>query len=288
VLKTAIARKKLRLRESLPAFRSKGEAMVKYGRTLVGFVVIAAATLVTSANIASRSQGDAASHSQAAAHMPMASVDEKALAATGDDPAAVRAFTDEIFETSLLAGAAESLKERVARSEIAFRQGGHAGVSEEALVKVANEHVKAANGAEHMYVSAKQLHMQRQLERLRIHHFADGPASKGKSANKLTEDMSPAEALLVSTHLALQKFTNPEYQVPPEQWERATRARWNWARKHPMGGANAQGAPQPRLTFGVSAASSEMVRATQQALADEASAATAKAHAVLDTLGLPR
>jgi hypothetical protein len=261
--------------------------MLTYRRTALGFVLTAAAALITAANIAPRGRGvDNTNRRATSVPAKFASLNQRAEAAAGNSPEAVRAFTDGIFESSLMGGdVAESLKDRIYRNEFAFRHGQQPGIQEQALVKLANDQIHQHDGASFMYVTVGQLHMSRENMRALVPGLAGASAKGGVSSGRVAGEMSPAEALLMASHLALQKLTNPTYQIRPQEWERQERQRRIWARDHPLG----QGKPAaPSVSIGTPVVNLDLITATRLGLASEFNETTATAHRLLDELGVQR
>jgi len=208
-----------------------------------------------------------------------AQVELKARTAYGNEPQAVRAFIDEVFERSILAKSALSIKDRVFRNELALRNGHRGWVSADDLVNAVNENVRRFNLPTHMRLTKRQLQMAREDLRFYVRHFAFGNPLRGD----VSEGLSPAETVFVGLDLALQKLANPEYQVEPEEWERRTaerRARAKSARPLNKG-------QQPVKV------SVKLVRITEPMVSlpdfsDESSVAVYEMHAFLDRLGFER
>src|SRR5437867_566159 len=148
-------------------------------------------------------------------------VEETAKAATDDDPRSVRRFVDEIFNRSMFAKAPASVRDRVFRSELAFRNGRHVAIAEDTLRETINEFARRADAPGHVKTSEGQLHIFREGMRRWIPHFA-GPKP---TPHGLGIEMSPAEAVFIAMHLAQQKLTNPEYQVDADEWVKRANAR---------------------------------------------------------------
>jgi hypothetical protein len=208
-----------------------------------------------------------------------AQVELKARAAYGNEPQAVRAFTDKIFEHSTLADAARSIKDRVYRNELAFRNGQRGWASADNLVDAVNENVRRFNLPGHTRLTKRQLHMVREDLRFYVRHFAFGDPLRGN----VPEDLSPAETVFVGLDLALQKQLNPEYQVEPEEWERRAAERRSRAKS-----ARPLDTGQQPVKVSV-----KLVRITKPMLSlpdfsDESSIAVYEMHLFLDRLGFER
>jgi hypothetical protein len=213
------------------------------------------------------------------ARAPMAPhlVQEKARAARGDDPTAVRAMTDEIFNQSLLPSAADSLRGRVFRAEVAFRQGSLKAIREETFVKVVNEQLAVLGSPAIAMTNASQIRTLRASRRRIVPDLSEPTTFHDRDAESA---MSPAEAVYISLNLAMNKALNPRFRVTPEDWE-----------KNELTLPTAQNSPGKKPALGGLHVSSDLmvVQSTiQHDLGDESSIAVAAAHRFLDELGFPR
>jgi hypothetical protein len=155
---------------------------------------------------------------------PWQVVAQKAKAAYGsDDPAAVGEFVDEIFRQSLFHGMAASVKARIARAEVAFRRSAHIGLRQKDLIAAVDQAVTLLGLPDYVRVTPEQLRVFRKKLRIDVRHFAreDPPTAQSRP------DMSPAELAMILCDLGTQKLANPDYQVDPDEWAKATEARIN-------------------------------------------------------------
>jgi hypothetical protein len=206
---------------------------------------------------------------------PLSYIEDKAYAAQHNDPASVRAFTDEIFARTVLNGAAPSLSDRLYRNEVAFRGGQHAGVSEDDLVTAVNARVSLFGLPKYMRTTRGQAHIAREDLREHVRHYANNDTRQRSPAAVL----SPAEAVLVSADLAFQKVINPRYQVEPEQFEEDVANRRAQAKAHTL--------VPPKSGLEVRTLSAGYA-STKQQLADESSEVVSNAHSFLDAIGFQR
>lgn len=242
---------------------------------VVALVVITAA-LVT---FMSRS-GPLIGKSQPNSHR---SLQAKAHAARSGSAQDIRDFTDEIFnQQASFAEAAESLKERVSRCELRFREGVHEAIDERRMERAFNEQVRAFGAPAFWRTNQAQIQVLRGHRRQQFPAFVEPPAKKGEN---VAEAMAPAEAAYILMQLAANKFANPEFQVEPHIWnQRALERRRMGFRRNPgivikadgeiaASGAQATTSPDAQLAADLQSEDSE---------------ATAAAHRILDELGFQR
>jgi|SRR5579863_2687438 len=145
----------------------------------------------------------------------------------GDDETSTRAFADKIFSMPrtfprIPAPVEDVLKDRLVRAEMAFRQGHGPGIQEDNIAQFVNSLAHRLNLPDYGRTSTKQLRV------LRMSLILTSPSFMGAGVSwsemKVGESIKPAMSPLQATHLILtlieQKLINPEYQVPPEEWER--------------------------------------------------------------------
>jgi hypothetical protein len=214
-------------------------------------------------------------------------LEEKARAARSDNPQAVRAYIDEIFDRSLFSGAAESIRDRVYRNELAYRKGTLGAIAETTFVGGLNDQVRTMNSPTfspqaYMRTTEGQVRLFRESLRFFVPNLGmmHGEAPVTTHA---TPQMSPAEVALISVQLTQQKLLTPEYQVEPEEWERNALARRAQADQH------SQKSTAPTL---VATTASEFLvsghASLNQSLKDESGTLVAKVHDFMDKLGFQR
>lgn len=145
----------------------------------------------------------------------------------GSDETSTRAFAEKIFSMPRsfprMPMAAENvIKDRLTRAEMAFRQGQGPGVQEEDISHLVNSLVQKLNAPDYARTSPRQVRVLRMSLALTSPAFmAEGMSSPEM---KVGESIKPVMSPLQATHLILtlfdQKLLHPEYQVPPEEWER--------------------------------------------------------------------
>jgi len=159
--------------------------------------------------------------------LPGKLIDAKARAMRADDEASIRAVTDEIFNYPHVLGRLpfaleDEVKRRLVRSEVGFLQGTRPGVREEDIVELFNILSDRLKLPEFAKTSSKQ------VRALRMTLVLDSPFLMGGRVTdqniKIGESINPEMSILQAVHLSAvllnQKFLNPNFQVPPAQWDR--------------------------------------------------------------------
>jgi hypothetical protein len=208
-------------------------------------------------------------------------LEQKARAARDNDPHAIRALTDEIFNGSVLARAAESLRDRVARCELAFRQGTQRPIQETDFVETVNQYARAFNAPSFAHTNRSQLQTLRGYRRRFVPDFVEpvGPREHG-----LAVSMSPAEAVHIALNLGTRKLIDPEYQVVPDEWDKRAHAR----HRAPSDGGRG---PRPHARLSGTVVPRDVAAlqlALEQGIGVESSDVFRQAHQFLDMLGLQR
>jgi hypothetical protein len=226
-----------------------------------------------------------------------------ARAANTGDARAIREFTDEIFNQQAgFAEAAESLKDRVSRSEALFRQGLHKPIHEKQMEKVFNDQVSGAFAPSYWRINQSQIKTLRGHRRQMYPGFIE---PRAEERHKVPEAMGPAEAAFIAMQLVANKHSNPDFQVEPHEWDqRALERRQNGMMEKSglyivaSGRIEASGVAielsptptqppeMPRLQPLRPAVVSSL--AFETSLKSEDSEITAAAHRVLDQLKFPR
>jgi hypothetical protein len=209
-------------------------------------------------------------------------IEEKAKMARDNVPSHIEDLVDEVFGRSVLSKAAPSIKERVYRNELAFRNNQRSAIAEQRLVRVANERVRRTALPEHMRWGKRQLRMNREETRFFVRHFAGSDPTKGT----VSDDMSPLEAVFIAIDLTTQKLFNPEFRVPPEQWEKAAAARRAKASARAKEQSPVHGPQEPFTARPMLMPSLPAMQIPD--VSDESSAAVLEIHSVLDSLGFER
>lgn len=159
-------------------------------------------------------------------------IDEKARLARGGDEAAVRALADEIFAApyfgEIPADYRESMKERVVRDELKYRDGKK-GVTEEKVVLTVNHLARKFDAPDYAKTSGAQVRVLRVRLKLGYPNFiaqetrAEKKGLKKKVGDTINPEMSPLEAAFVTGVLLQQKMLNADFQHEPGVWEEKLR-----------------------------------------------------------------
>jgi len=154
-------------------------------------------------------------------------IDEKSRIMRADDEASVRAVADEIFNYPhvlgrMSASVEDIVKDRLVRSEISFLRGKRSGVHEEDVVALFNTMADRFTLPDYVRTSKKQVRALRMSLALASPAFmgrgmADGKMDVGEA---VSSEMSVLQAAHLSAVLLDQKFLDPNFQVPPGQWDR--------------------------------------------------------------------
>lgn len=223
---------------------------------------------------------------------PIDRVNQKARAARGGEEAAVRELADAVFNTivdedDVIGDATRPLKERVARSEMEYRQGKRKGVEEIEVVKVINGLAKKYGAPDYAKTDQREVRELRMSMLLTEGDFVARGKSDGKGKPKkkkgdtVGSEMSPLEAVYVTADMLKQKLYNEDYQLT--QAERRAR----WAEKHDGKKKSCEGEGcQARVLD--SPRYKEMQEVARRAVGEGAGGGLATAHRTLDILGIGR
>jgi hypothetical protein len=161
------------------------------------------------------------------AQRPDKLIDASARVMGADDEASVRALADEIFNYPHVLGrmpasVEDIVKGRLVRSEIGFLRGKRSGVHEEDVVALFDAMAARFTLPEYVRTSKKQVRALRMSLAVASPAFmgrgmADGKIDVGET---VSSEMSVLQAAHLSAVLLDQKFLDPNFQVPPGQWDR--------------------------------------------------------------------
>jgi hypothetical protein len=133
----------------------------------------------------------------------------RAMASRNNAAATVPEFVDEIFRQTGFDGAASSLRRRVAKAELAYRQGCHPAIELLEFVRGMNATAGTLNLPTFFKTSISQV----RLQQLYASVLAPGTWDEGEG-----KAMAPSEAVFVALFLTYQKVWNGAYQVDPDRW----------------------------------------------------------------------
>lgn len=158
---------------------------------------------------------------------PLTCLNDKAKAAKGPDPSAVRALTDEVFEALALPEVPlftqEAMKERVARAEMNYRKGADKGISEFKVAKTVNELAAKLEIPDYEKVSPAMVRIIRVGLMGQLPNFIaqDAPSDKKhtkKVGSSINPVLTPLEATAVTLYLLQQKLLNEGFQVTHKEF----------------------------------------------------------------------
>jgi hypothetical protein len=143
------------------------------------------------------------------------SINVAAIAAHANGEVGIRALTDVIFDRLMPdVPQKHSLRDRVARAEIKFRDRSHDPIGEQALMIATNTTVARYGLPKWAETNIKQLHLFRAMLKSHVPQLISATSADGQ----LSDKMSPAEAAFVVLYLACGKLRSSDYQVSPDAW----------------------------------------------------------------------
>ncbi len=159
-------------------------------------------------------------------------VNEKARLARSGDVVATDELITEIYQatgiaTYLTGMTGTSIKDRIKRAEIRYRQGQHAGIPEANVVFAINALTVKLGTPEYSKT------VESEVRRLRVKTLPIFPELIGKTrtsnpnpitGDTLSTEMSPSEAVFIFSCMLYQKMENPDFQLTASE----RTARWNF------------------------------------------------------------
>lgn len=154
------------------------------------------------------------------------SIENKASLATADDPNSIRGLVDEVFNLPrafprMPASIEGTVKDRLAQSEISYRQGRKPGVQEKDVVDALNNLSEKLGGPPHSKTTLSQVRVLRMWLALSEPKFMGTGLARqdGAIGESISPTMGPLQAAHLIATLIDQKFMNPDFQVTPQEWE---------------------------------------------------------------------
>lgn len=157
---------------------------------------------------------------------PFQSLEEKASLENAYDENSVHALMTEVFNfprsfAPLPEVVASALRERIARAEIRYMTGQSSGVQESDIVLALNTLAARFQTPDYAHTSLKQVRV------LRMNLLLTTPVFMGKGmmrenaqpGESINSAMSPVQATYLLESLIEQKIRNPDFQVPPTDWD---------------------------------------------------------------------
>lgn len=160
---------------------------------------------------------------------PFIRVNQRARAAKGGDPQAVRALGREIVESLAPQDIPENVKEaitdRIARTELNYRSGGRKGVTEYDVVNSVNSMMTELGAPDYAQTRRDQVRILRMSLMSGMPDLIDQEEvvagkvrARREVGSKISTEMSPLEATAVTLNLLHQKLMNEEFQVTPREF----------------------------------------------------------------------
>ena len=158
---------------------------------------------------------------------PWQKLNEQAKLENPTDGNSVRALVDEILDFPSSFGRIppimrEIVEQRLVQAEINYKLGRNPGVPEKSVVQIVN------TLADKFGLSGSARTSLHQVEVLRFGMELSTPALMTPASSQKedagvypsTADLSPAQAAHILLVLITQKMMNPDFQLPPEEWEK--------------------------------------------------------------------
>jgi hypothetical protein len=159
-------------------------------------------------------------------------LDEKASRAVGSDETAVRELAGAVVDWAVAGQLPELFsrpyKERLFRAEISFRRGDLPGARETAIVHLIDGLAQRLDAPDYARSDQDEVHQLRlTLSYMTPHIVVATPEATGASdpdSRKLTEVLSPIEAVFVTRYLLMQKQLSEMYQTTPSERSQVRKA----------------------------------------------------------------
>ena len=215
-------------------------------------------------------------------------MNNQARAARGGQEVPVRELADSVFIAIGVGtdenGPADELKERVVRAELNYRHGVGKGIPEGNVVRLVNELARKFDAPGYARTGLGEVRKLRMGMFSYLPHLINGQSKRAPQqvGTSISREMSPLEAVYVTTLMLEQKRYNDEYQVTPK--ERA-------AKKHNAKGTAASPvSTEARLSVEpASARQKEMADLISRGLSNKTAAELLElTHKSLDVLGVDR
>jgi hypothetical protein len=158
---------------------------------------------------------------------PWQKLNEQAKLENPTDGNSVRALMDEILDFPSSFGRIppimrEIVEQRLVQAEINYKLGRNPGIPEKSVVQIVNTLAEKFRLSDSARTSLHQVDVLRFGMELSSPAFMT-PASSQKeetSVDPNPADLSPAQATHILLVLIGQKVMNPDYQLPPDEWEK--------------------------------------------------------------------
>ena len=158
---------------------------------------------------------------------PWQKIDDQAKLENPSDGNSVRALIDEILDFPSSFGRIppimrEIIGQRLVDAEINYKLGRTQGIEEKSVVQIVNTLADKLRLSDSARTTLHQVEVLRFGMELSSPDFMPPPSSQGESAalSLSKTELSPAQAAHILLVLIDQKIMNPDYQLPPEEWEK--------------------------------------------------------------------
>ena len=218
---------------------------------------------------------------------PFSTFNQRVYEARNNSPAAVKKMVDDVFDvfSGLDLPAVSPLRDRTYRAEMAYRQGKGPLVSEAGLARAVDNIADRMNAPSWVRTNQAQLHLFRTITKRNVPQLIGLSKNPNRSLD-FSDQMSPAEAMLIVVHLAFNKTFDVNLQVPADEWVRRMLAEAS-ARNRGKLEAHEFSSRSKKLPA-VSRSISDAFDGISQGLTDDRSAVSKAAGEFLTTLGFPR
>jgi hypothetical protein len=154
-------------------------------------------------------------------------IDSAARELSPENETSVRTLTEAVFSTyphvfgQIPAPFDSGIKDALTHAELAHLQGSRPGVSEQDVANLVNMWADRLHLPQYAKTSAKQVRVLRMSLAVASPVFMGrNIADPGSNSAQINPELSPLQAIHLTSVLLDQKFLDPDYQVTPEEWER--------------------------------------------------------------------
>jgi len=154
---------------------------------------------------------------------PYQSIENAAAAMKAGDPVSVRVLVEALFQfpgeqARMPPAMAAVAKQRLVDGQIAYLNGRSSGVVDGAVADAMNSLATAFDAPDYARVSPQQVRFLRSRLSISMPVFMGSVPSA--QIDQPNPPMSPLQAMFLMSGLIDQKEVNPDYQAPPEEWDR--------------------------------------------------------------------
>jgi hypothetical protein len=205
--------------------------------------------------------------------LPTDQIQRFAEMALAGEPDRVRDLVNAVVDLSAFSTIPGSVRNRLLRAELAFRDGSAPPIRHQEIANASNELADELGAPSFARTSEAQIRVFRERMRDLV------PSLSALGSDNLAS-MSPVEAAFILSTLAFQKLANPAFQIDPNAWAAEVTARVNR-------GASSTSSPAPQLDSAPFALG-PVYRSIVEDLRDESGVSVGIVHRFLDNIGLKR